>query len=447
VTGIKIFVDGAGGEIRGCPALTLPYEEEFQDSRPEICGATGNLYLTQEELNPLVLRAQEAGFSVSMHAMGDLGIDTALNAIEYALKGESNDLYRHAIQHSSWLRPDQIERYKKIRPLASVRGYFNTCDQDFYVDFYGPDREGWWANRYVLPNLGIHAFGEGDYGWTTDHTDRTVSRPLDPLLTLYGLVTHKQLQTSGSACDPGETLSTPERTIDIETALRMLTIEPAYAVFQEDYLGSLEPGKFADLIILSDSPLTVDPADLANLEVWMTMVGGKVEYCESGYEGLCPVSQPGPIASAKPDVTNAPEPTESQIEPTTIKISQNEERVSAGTPVVLTFGWICDNEEIMKGFIAETVLDITLDGQPLADTPNYWGDIEEAEDFDSDGDMDYKSIWSYPLGLLDPGTYVINTQIWLQQTVTDGFDLNGDGLSDEYSGLLYESSLKLTVEE
>ena len=68
----------------------------------------------------------------------------------------------------------------------------------------------------------------------------------------------------------------------------MLTIEPAYAVFQEEVIGSLAPGKFADLIILSDNPFTIDPDSLIDLQVLLTMVGGNVEYCSPGYEDLCP---------------------------------------------------------------------------------------------------------------------------------------------------------------
>lgn len=70
----------------------------------------------------------------------------------------------------------------------------------------------------------------------------------------------------------------------------MMTIEGAYALFREAEVGSLEPDKFADIIILSGDPLTVDPNTLKDLDVLMTMVGGQVEWCVPGYEALCPVS-------------------------------------------------------------------------------------------------------------------------------------------------------------
>jgi predicted amidohydrolase YtcJ len=201
VPGIKVFVDG-GDPGRGCPALTEPYPKQFQQALPPVCIPNGTLYFSQEELNQIVADMQAKGFRVAFHAMGDRGIDTVLNAIENALGDETNESHRHAIQHNSLLRPDQLTRYDQIRPLASVRGYFNTCDQDGYIDFYGADRFEWAVNRYALPNIDIHAYAEGDFGWTTGHTDRISPRTLNPLLYLYGLVTHKQLRDDGTVCEP-----------------------------------------------------------------------------------------------------------------------------------------------------------------------------------------------------------------------------------------------------
>ena len=76
--------------------------------------------------------------------------------------------------------------------------------------------------------------------------------------------------------------------ISVERTLEMLTIEPAYAVSMEDYIGSLKPGKYADLIILSGNPLSVNPDEIMDLQVWMTMVAGEAKYCAAGHETLCP---------------------------------------------------------------------------------------------------------------------------------------------------------------
>jgi predicted amidohydrolase YtcJ len=289
IPGIKIFADGGFSPGRGCWALTDRYPEALQ-AEPWFqdlgCGERGTLYLPQDELNRVVAEAQAAGFRVSFHTGGDHTVDIVLNAIEYALNGESNERYRHQIQHNSLLRPDQLDRYASLNALASVRGYFNTCEQDDYPMYFGPERFEWIANRYALPGLGIHTYAEGDFGWTTDPGDRTSARPVDPLLTLYGLVTHQQLRADGSACDPDPWIA--QHQIGVEQALQMLTIEPAFAVSQEDVIGSLRPGKFADLVILSDNPLTVDPSAIKDLKVLMTMVGGRAEYCAPGYQAFCP---------------------------------------------------------------------------------------------------------------------------------------------------------------
>jgi predicted amidohydrolase YtcJ len=450
IPGIKIFVDGGFTPGRGCWAVTDPYSAEFQAQAffSEICfSERGDLYFSQDELNQAVADAQASGFRVSFHAMGDRGIDAALDAIEYALNGESNERYRHQIQHNSMLRPDQLQRYASLNALGSVRGYFNTCEQDGYLIF-GPDRFEWLANRMALAGLGIHAYAEGDFGWTMDPADRTSPRPIDPLLTLYGLVTHKQLREDGSACEPDDWIARHQ--IGVERALQMLTIEPAFAVSQEDVLGTLRPGKFADLVILSGDPLAVDPDTIKDLRVLMTMVGGRVEYCAPGHEALCPGTAP------TPEPTDTPlSPTQTTVPatatPTTelgprveISLAARETWVSANTPVVLRLGWVTDAPQQVADFLGSVQLVVTLDGELLRDTGNYWSEIEEDGDSDGDGDMDYQTLWRYPVGVLSPGTHRVESEMRLQWPVTDGFDSNGDGVADVFSGTL-EFSLQIVV--
>ena len=74
----------------------------------------------------------------------------------------------------------------------------------------------------------------------------------------------------------------------VDEVLPMMTIEGAYALFRDKEVGSLEPGKYADLIILSGNPTTANPLTLKDMEVWMTMVGGKVEWCSQGQDTYCP---------------------------------------------------------------------------------------------------------------------------------------------------------------
>ncbi|NHJ49985.1 MAG: amidohydrolase family protein [Asgard group archaeon] len=275
VPGIKIFADGAYGN-RGIPAMSIPYTPELLEIY-ESSSLYGDLYFEQYELEDIVKTIHDRGFSCAFHAMGDRAIETVLNSIEFALDGASNDNYRHQIEHNSFFRGDLITKANTLRTLHSVRGYFPTYWQDEDEGYYNSTILEWYANRYSLPSEGVHAFLETDFAWYVyDDDDLSNSRNIKPFLHLWGLVTRKAIDENGIIHEPHPWIA--EHEITVEQALKMMTLEGAYAVKQEDYCGSLEVGKFADLIVLTDDPLTIDKDDLKGIQVMLTMVGGEIKY-------------------------------------------------------------------------------------------------------------------------------------------------------------------------
>ena len=130
----------------------------------------------------------------------------------------------------------------------------------------------------------------------------------------------------------------------------------------------------------------------------------------------------------------------------TIKLFADQQQVPAGTPIQLTIGWSTDTEDQVADFLAAISLTGTLDGQPLSDLDNYWGEIEPLEN--NYGDQShYISTWLYPLGILSPGSHVVEIRGILRQPVTDGFDADNDGHPDMYSGEVWQFTIHIVVEE
>jgi predicted amidohydrolase YtcJ len=285
---VKIFVDGTSDSLHGCMALRDPYPEPFR-STPEFQEAcfddmVGDLFMSQEELTAAVQEIQARGYRVAFHAMGDAAVEQALNAIQIATGGFN--FPRHQIHHNALIGPDQIDRYRSLGILASVRGYWNTCNQDDYAYWVGSDRQPWTVNRFALIHEGVKAFGEGDFGWGANPDDMASSNPINPFLTVYGLVTHRQLRADETACEPAPWVSI--HNVDAQTALEMVTINAAYANSQEGVIGSIQVDKLADVIVITGDPLTLPPEDIKNIRVLMTMVGGRTEYCAADSGGVCP---------------------------------------------------------------------------------------------------------------------------------------------------------------
>jgi predicted amidohydrolase YtcJ len=272
IGGVKIFSDGG---VCGMPALSFDYPEDWG-------GGQGDLWLSQAELNQAVAQAHNAGYQVAIHAIGDRAVETVQNAIEFALAGQPNTL-RHRIEHNVIVRPELRTRYGEIGIVPAIFGWPPTCAElagESWGAIVGPERLSWLRNYRALldANPGLHVTWHGDDPWVG---------PISPILELYGLVTRKEIAEDGvTICEPPDWLAATALTV--EEALPLMTIDAAYAIFREDEVGSLKAGKLADLIILSDNPLTVDPDAIKDIELLMTMVGSRVEYCVPGQEALCP---------------------------------------------------------------------------------------------------------------------------------------------------------------
>lgn len=417
IPGVKIFVDGAGTPGRGCAYDSFLRPKNITDYWPDIwktCGTPyGDLYLTEDQLTAVVKDIQNRGYRAAFHAMGDAAIEITLNAIEKALDGQPNSIFRHQIQHNSLIRLELLERYEKLDILASVRGAFNTCEADWYEAVFGQDYYAWNANRYALANMNVHAYSEGDFS-RGDINDITRVNPLNPIRSLYGFVTHQQVRADGSVCKPPEWLTRFK--ISVERALEMLTIEPAYAVSMENYIGSLKPGKFADLIILSDDPLTIDPNLLGDLKVQMTMVNGTIKYCAAGMEAYC-------LKTIEKGVAELPLPTSTpQIAQVKFDCDKRE-----GSPVHIGkqeflqtyIRWAAATVEQVNDYLDAASEAIFINGQPKNSKASY-GTVEKVE-----GKNLFFAQSTFDIGVLEPGEYEIQTVQVFNKKIYDGLDYYG----------------------
>jgi predicted amidohydrolase YtcJ len=273
IPGVKIFTDGGG-----CNAPAVSYNQEgILDGI-----GSGDLYFTVEELTQILVEVQGNGYQAAVHGLGDRAIETNLNAIEAALDGGPNS-YRHRIEHNALVRDDMLTRYSEVDVVALIFGSFPThffgCMGEEPKSSTPEEFSGWeWRWRDLIDaNPDVH------FAW---HADTPPMGDPSPMLNLHGFVTRRQQRDDGSFCEPREWAA--DDLLTVEEALPLMTIEAAYALLREDEIGSLAPGKLADLIILSENPLEVDPNAILDIQVLMTMVGGQTAHCADGQNALCP---------------------------------------------------------------------------------------------------------------------------------------------------------------
>jgi len=278
IGGVKVFADGGS-----CKYPAVSFNRQV--------GGQGNLFFTQDQMNTIVSDINKAGYQVAIHAIGDRAVDQVLNAIEFSLNGQPNTL-RDRIEHNTTVNPVEYPRYQKIGVVPTIIGNIWSCKDVFWTKGIVPDPPEFQAWNFPYRAM-FDASPEAHFAW---HTDYPWSSP-NPLFHLYSLVTSYEIAGDLTECaDPSWA---GNKTLTVDEALPMMTIEGAYALFREKEVGSLESGKYADLIILSGNP-TTDFNAIKNIKIWMTMVGGKVKWCAPSHEGLCPgsvVSEVSPLAN------------------------------------------------------------------------------------------------------------------------------------------------------
>jgi len=251
IAAVKLYADGALGS-RGA-AMLEPYSDDAENR--------GLPFWTQEELDSFVAKANNLGFQVGIHAIGDLGNRMALDAFEKAQDGRPSSI-RNRIEHAQIIALDDIPRFSELGVIASIQATHATSDKNMAEDRVGTERIlGGYAWRRLLDSGAVLANG----------SDFPVELS-NPFHGLYASVTRQ-----GRDGEP-EGGWYPDQALTRAEALHSFTLAAAFAAHQEDRMGSLEAGKWADFIIIDRDYFAIPASEIDDIKVLQTWVGGKQVY-------------------------------------------------------------------------------------------------------------------------------------------------------------------------
>jgi predicted amidohydrolase YtcJ len=252
---VKAYSDGSLG------STTAYFFEPYSDQ-------PGNRGLLSGEMHPIslmqdrMMRADAAELQICTHAIGDAGISAVLDIYTAIEKEHGSRDRRWHIEHAQHMAAKDFDRFAQLHVIASVQPYHAIDDGRWAEGRIGHDRASRTYAFRTLLNHGVRlAFG----------TDWDVA-PLNPMLTLYAATTRATLDGK----NPNGWF--PEQKLTIKEAIEAYTMGSAYAEFQANEKGSITPGKLADMVLLSDDVLSIDPVKIRGVKVLKTWVGGKLTF-------------------------------------------------------------------------------------------------------------------------------------------------------------------------
>jgi predicted amidohydrolase YtcJ len=244
IGGVKYGADGSASERT--MRMSTPYvgTNDF-----------GILTMTQEEIHQRVEDAHRNNWQIGVHANGDVTIDMVLQAYERVLKQWPHPDRRHRIEHCSLVNPALLQRIKATGTVPTPFWTYVYYHGEKWSE-YGDDKMRWmFAHRSFL-DTGIVVPGASDYG----------PGPFEPLMAIQSMVTRKDYR--GREWGPNQKVS-------VDDALKIATINGAYASYEETTKGSITAGKLADFVLLERDPHDVAPEEIMKIKVARTIVGGK----------------------------------------------------------------------------------------------------------------------------------------------------------------------------
>jgi predicted amidohydrolase YtcJ len=256
---LKSFADGSLG------SATAWMDAPFAD-QPGKSGLASTDLMDSAKMYANIQGADQAGLQISIHAIGDRAIHAVLDLYERAEQQDGPADRRFRIEHVQHLRPDDMARFARLGVIASMQPYHAIDDGRWAERRLGPERIRWsYAWRSLLDKGAVLAFG----------SDWPVA-PMDPLLGIYAAVTRRTLD--GKNPDGW----VPQERISVAEAVHAYTVGAAFAEHQEAVKGSLDPGKLADLVVLSDDIFHIAPSEIEKVHVQMTIFDGSVIYQDTG---------------------------------------------------------------------------------------------------------------------------------------------------------------------
>ncbi len=245
---VKYGADGSASERT--MSMSTPYE-----GRPDDYGI---LTMSQEEIDAAVDDAVAHNFRIAIHANGDVAIKMVLDAYERVLGNWQGPNPRFRIEHCSLVNPSIVARIKAARVVPAPFYTYVHFHGNKWVE-YGFEKMQWmFAHRSFL-DAGIPVAPASDY----------TPGPYEPMMAIQSMVTRKDVQ--GRVWGPKQRISVSE-------AMRICTMNRAYAAFDENVKGSLTAGKLADLVILEKDPHDVDPDNIMDIRVVRTVLGGRTTH-------------------------------------------------------------------------------------------------------------------------------------------------------------------------